>query len=351
MSADLLIWLTDDPEGPWQWQQGEVGGVAHTSDDKSGLAGRGADNVYALMSGQSVNVFDHALPAMRERERLSAAGFSIEDKIAAPLSEQHIVLGVGDDKRIAVISHTKMKMLTSALSKTGLQITGLFADFDVLPKNDNPTYLEDRTVHTGPSGYTTDRDWGLSEESAHLPSLLSNIQMSSALNLMQGIYSVKRSRLNDVSGLKRIAALILCAGVAGLVFLSMESRALNAQADDLRVKMATLYTQATGSPAPANPALAVTRAASSASNTQADFLGLSDILFRAVDASPNVSIDSLQFDGQADQLTLRLIYPRFESASELEQVVKQLGGTLRPGGVREQNGRLIGDAVLTRGGS
>lgn len=351
MSFDLLIWLSDDPEADWGWKHGQAGGTASTLEEKAQLTDLAADKVQVIISGQCVRLFEHALPSMRDRERLSAAGFSVEDKIAAPLGEQHIVLGSGEDKRIAVISRDKMRAVLEHISNAGIHPDAMFADFDVLTQRPTPTYFTDRIVHAGRLGYTLDRDWGDGGENAHLPSVLANLNTKDALNLLQGDYAVRRSRLGSVGGVKRVAALTVCAAIAGLVLVSMHSRAIITQAEDLRAKTSTLYTQATGEPAPVNPALAVTRAARSGANTEADFLALSDILFRAVQSSPDISVDSIQFDGDEDRLVLRLIYPRFESASELEQTVAQMGGALRPGGVREQNGRLIGDAVLTRGGS
>ena len=63
----------------------------------------------------------------------------------------------------------------------------------------------------------------------------------------------------------------------------------------------------------------------------------------------NIEIQSLSYEASKAQLNLRLIYSSFESAGELEQAVSRTGGRLRPGGVREQNNVLIGDAVFESG--
>lgn len=348
MNADLIIWLPDDPNGTWAWRHGEDVGDAHTVSEKSALSERNAQACSVIISGQAVRVFEHALPAMRTRERLSAAGFAIEHKIASPINTQHIVLGRNGDSRVGVISHDKMKKIEQALSESGIRPDGIFADFDVFPSKTERIGLEDRVIYPGLLGYTTDRNWGDNDDSYHLLSVLGEIDTHSALNLRQGDYASRPEILGGRSTWFKVAALLACAGVAWLAFISMEGRALNLQTENVKAKTNALYTQATGNPAPANPALTVTRALKSGSGVEADFLALSDVLFRAVEGSEGIRIDSLQFEGRTDRLMLKLIYPRFESASDLEKTVSELGGVFQSGGVREQNGKLVGDAILTR---
>ena len=94
---------------------------------------------------------------MRGRERQQAAGFAVEDQLAGPLSEQHIVLGAGDDKRIAVIARSAIDAAHESLGVAGLTVSHMAADFDVLPEG-AAISLIDREVHPGPLGYALDAD-------------------------------------------------------------------------------------------------------------------------------------------------------------------------------------------------
>jgi len=110
-----------------------------------------------------------------------------------------------------------------------------------------------------------------------------------------------------VLSLAKIAAVLIAVGMSWLTLEWAQSSAMTKQADDFKTQTAALYTQATGKAAPS-------------------------------------------FDEKKPQLNLRLIYPRFESTGELEDAAQATGNVFRPGGVREQNGILIGDATFEMGG-
>jgi len=350
--SDLFIWLPDNPEGSWTWHSpGDAQGVAVTEAEKTSLGSRVDDKVYVIISGQSVRIFNHELPKIRESERLAAAGFTIEDQIAAPVADQHLTLAAGDDNRLAVMASDKMDQVVSALSEFGLTCDGIYADFDMMKHHEGTTHLGDRVVHPGEFGYTLDPDWGeVDAEPAHIPNLTSALDLNGSINLLSGPYA--RRGQNWLSGghLPRLAAMVLVVGLAWLGLLYTQGRAVNLQADHMREEARQLYTAQTGRPAPSNPALAVTRAVKDNGTTSANFLTLSHTLFEAIESVEGITLDTLQFDASRNQLNVRLVYPQFESATELEAAVKTLGGIFRPGGVREQGGRLLGDAAVLPGG-
>ncbi len=350
MSDDLYIWLAEDMSGPWYWRCGDAAGLAGNDMDKTKLADFGAKIVSAVVPGQSVRMLTHDLPKMSGAEQRAAASFAIEDQIALPLPDQHIVLGPSQDKRIALITKSKMSEILSALRSQGLRPGGVYADFDVL-QSDAPVLLPDRLIHPGPLGYALDRDWANSEQDEEHPNaVLARINTQAAVNLMTDEFAPKSAFSLKPAQMMRVAALLLAVGIVSLVLVAGQSRAVFKQADYIRAQTAEMYSDYTGQPAPANPALSVTRAVKNSGGETSDFLALSSLLFKALETSDGITVDTLQFDNAQNRLTLRLVYPRFESASGLEQSVRAAGGEFRSGGVREQGGRLIGDAVLSVGG-
>ena len=62
-------------------------------------------------------------------------------------------------------------------------------------------------------------------------------------------------------------------------------------------------------------------------------------------------MEQLRYQDSKTELQLRLVYPSFESAGQLENAIRAAGGQLTTGGVREQSGRFVGEASLRGGAS
>lgn len=351
MSA-LTIWLPDDLAEPWFWAaSGGASGLAGTQAEKSGLSGHQAASVSVVIAGQSVRVLPINLPEMRPAEKLKAAGFAVEEQLAAPLPEQHIVLS--GDNRAAIISKARMDDIVASLSGAGIHPSAMYVDFDILPNSLGQVTLGSRVIKTGPDGHTMDIEWYTGDDLHDLgpADLAACTPPDNALNFMSGVYKPKRASAGLVKHWPRIAALFVGAVLAWTLLLSSENRAVQAQADSLRDQARSEYTKRTGEPAPANLRRAVTRASASGEAGGADFLRLSNILFGAMRSVDGVIVDHIQFDAGRGEMNVRIIYPTFESAVELEDAISANGGVFQAGGVREQNGKLLGDAILSAGGS
>lgn len=350
MSNALHIWLPLDMSLPWHWRQSGDYGLAINDADKAALSDRDGRELVVIIPGQIVRIFSHDLPKMREAERLAAAGFAIEDKIAVPLTGQHIVPAPLEDPRIAIIACENMKGIVKALSAAELQASALFADFDVLSDRKGPILLPDRCVYPGPLGHTQDPEWAKAEvDEESYAQVTKRAEVSRAVNLLSGEFAPKNQSFIGRFQLLRLAALFLVCGIVWLGLMSAQNRAAYKQAEYIRAETSRMYTQFTGQSAPSNPALTVTRAVKTSVNVSADFVGLSASFFDAIKRVDGVTIETLQFDESQNRLTLRLIYPRFESATDLERAVAATGAEFRAGGIREQGGKLIGDAVMSFG--
>lgn len=351
MSKKLIIVMPSHEDGPGLW--GRVDGTKLLSHGRSAPPANDSGEVITVLAGQSVRLYPHELPATSKRDRLRAAGFSIEDKIAMPLGDMHIAL---DEARIGVMSKTDMQDALDQLGSAGLKPSKAYADFDVLPESLGDVDVLGRVISSGELGHTLDGDWSengagraMSDED-FLTAIAGRLETGGALNMLQNEYAAKASFGFDVKQFASIGALAACLGFAALVLQGVEARALKLQAADLKTQTAQLYSDATGKAAPDNPALSATRAMKSGGKNNYEFLQLSQILFQGVDKVEGLSVNQLRYQETRHELQLRLIYPSFESASDFEASIRAAGGELTTGGVREQSGEFVGEATL-RGGT
>lgn len=367
MSTRLTLWLADGPldasDTPWYWHvPGLQSGLAETAEEKAALSRLGHKTLWVIIPGQWVRVVPLDLPKMRSSERLQAAGFALEEHIGSALSEQHIALPTDEIPRAGIMGKAKLAALYTALKNYNLFPDRILADFDALTVL-MPVRLEDRIIVPGTTpdmqgqpGYTLDPEVYDSlpdvkpASPVALDDLTAQLSDEGAVNFINAKYRSHALSSQSFTGLARAACLLAVLGVGALAWTGLSARAVNLQADELKAQTRQIYETATGERAPANPALTVTRANRDAGPVSADFMTLSALLFQAVEQTDNVLVDSVQYDQAQNRLTVRLIYPGFETASQLERTVSQLGGSFRTGGVREQGDQLVGDAVLTLGG-
>ncbi len=355
MSAPLIIYLPDEISAPWLWHMSELQhGSASSADERAGLAALGAKSIWVIMPGQWARIHSLELPKMRSQDRLSAAGFALEDALGTGLKGQHIALSAD---RAGVMSTVKIKAMLTALSAAGITPDAAYADYDIIGADDKALLLQGRVIVGGPDGYAVDRSLyeamqtGLPLSSADINALSSGLAPGASLNFLQGEFTVSKFEMPALGQFLRAAALTLGLGMAWLVWQGIEARSARLQAEDLRGQTRALYESATGKTAPSNPALAVTRALRlSGGGQSAGFLSLSAILFEAVAQMEDVAVESVQYNANKDQLSVRLSYPDFESATQFERAVAAAGGALDTGGVREQGGKMVGDVTLTLGG-
>lgn len=305
---------------------------------------------YAIvLPGQHVRAFLTDVPEkIRGAERGNIARFAHEDRLATDLEELHIVIGAGDPAPTLMVARTVMTTLLERFDPHHI-----YADFDALAGlAGGPIQLLDRIVTPGPQGDAVDPDWAdgpgrVYEDEILARAIFERIDSGAALDLRSGTY--RRRAQVQAGPWARVAAVALVCGLLGLGLTLADARATSAQADAVEAKARTLYTQVTGQVAPNNLARAA-RSAGLSSADPAAFLALSDTLFTAMAAHPDITVERLSFETRENSLRLRLIYPGFEAAGALERTVAASGATFTTGGVREQNGRFIGDAALSLGG-
>ena len=347
MTERLIIVMPSHDNAAGLW--GRVNGTKLMAHGRSEPPANDSGEVLMILAGQSVRLYPHELPATSKRDRLAAAGFSIEDKVGEPLESLHIAL---DETRIGVMSKAHLEDAIKQLSSAGLKPAKAYADFDVVTED---VSVLGRVISGGDLGHTLDADWADTKSSkpvtdeAFLGMIAQRLENGAPLNLLQNEFSAKSDFNFNIKALAGLGALAACLGIAVLGLQGVQARALTLQATDLKTQTAQLYTEATGKEAPKNPALAATRAQKAGGNNNLEFLHLSQILFQGVDKVDGLSVDQLRYQQARKQLQLRVIYPSFESASDFEAAIRDIGGELITGGVREQSGQFVGEANLKAG--
>lgn len=343
--TDTVLILPEHPDGEALLFRRDRGAVETTGGDLATLTALLRAPYALVVPGQHVRAFLTDVPdKIRGAERINIARFAHEDRLATDLADLHIIVGSGDPAPTLMIARRYMDALLERFNPHQI-----FADFDILTDlGPEPVRLLDRVVTPGPQGDAVDPDWADASGTLYDPetlarALFDRIDSGAALDLRQGAY---RRRVQIQAGpWARIAATALMCGLLGMGLTVANARATAAQADAVQDKARALYTQMTGRSAPDNLARAA-RSARSTGSDPAVFLALSDTLFTAMASHPDIRIERLSFERGENSLRLRLIYPGFEAAGALERTVAASGAVFTTGGVREQNGRFIGDAAL-----
>jgi len=351
--TDTILILSDDAAGEAllvrRTRSGDIEAVRGPVD------GMTLGGPYAIiLPGQHVRAFLTDVPEkIRGAERVNVARFAHEDRLAVDLDDLHIIVGAGDPAPTVMIAKSVMRALM-----TRFDPHHVFADFDALDGlgaaigaglAGGPVRLLDRIVTPGPQGNAVDPDWAdmpgaVYDDDTLARALFARLDSGSALDLRSGEFR-RRAQVQAGPWAKVAAAALIC-GVLGLGLGLADARATAVQADAVQDKARSVYTQITGQEAPTNLGRAARNAAPSGADPAA-FLALSNTLFTAMAAHPDIQVERLSYEQADNNLRLRLIYPGFESAGALERTVATSGASFVTGGVREQNGRFIGDATLS----
>jgi len=346
MSEPLIIWLPEDLDEAWAYYRSvEVQGWAADEDERKALARLDKGECYVVCPGTWFRVFPHSLPEMKLSERLSAAGFAIEEKLAAPLDEQHIVLGQDDDQRIGVVNSELIKNLMTRLDAFGIVPTRLVAEYEAFTSDTGALTSWHRTIHSGPMGYSLDA----AEEGDNPLSLVPQMQFDNVLNYASGDFTRRRRGSFGTRHLAALAAALLVSFFGWLGWQWADARAVNAQAADMRAETARIYTEATGRKAPPNIRRVIERQVKSGGETSADFVTLNALFFDGLKRVEKVYVESLRYNESRGALIVKMVYPSFETASQLEKVYAGGPAVFKPGSVRDQKGQLIGEVEFSMG--
>lgn len=302
-----------------------------------------------ILPGQLIRIFETELPKAARAQQLKMARFVKEDDIASSAEDLHFALSDAQPPRMAIVDTALMNIVTETFGT--LNPKAAYVDYDLL-SGDAAILVIDRAVEPGLAAL--DLDW--TEETLAQPAdnelakfFAEGLAGGKGLNLLQGNYRVRSGfnipRLPAI----RFAALAASTVLAVFVWNGVQERAALAQAEELRTRTAAEYLEATGVRAPANPGRTAVQNLQSGQEQTAGFLDLSSVLFTGLSILDDIRVDQLRYNSESGTLQLRLIYPSFDAAARVENSIRQAGGQLSTGGVREQNGSFVGEATLRLG--
>jgi type II secretion system protein L len=373
--SNLILIMNDLANGSsdtlWEW--GALGadgreiahmGVAHTPEEKQALADQGFTRVRVVIPGSAVRIKHHALDTLSEKQIRQAAGFSVEDELAAPLSQTHLSFSDKAD-RLAITSTNYMDQLLEECASYGLIPEAINADYDVLPEAGYYEFQGRIIYSTGADNEGLETGWALERDTAlHIlgddpvspiylsgPAFLQKIasalsQGHMPINLRQGRYA----KTNNM-GRKQLKRSAVLAALLVAVFLAQSLvGGFNYQRKTkaLRSEINTIYTQIfPDQNIPSNPVRAILKARNAHTDAGGDvFVSLSAILANSLQTSEGVKLSSLRFDRARSQLSLSMVYENFDDIENLKNAVQKSGGMFVDGGTRQNGNVLSGDAIL-----
>ncbi|RZV40922.1 MAG: hypothetical protein EX271_09165, partial [Acidimicrobiales bacterium] len=301
---------------------------------------------------------------LKEKQKVQAAGFSIEDDLAASLDDTHIAFDA-HASRLAICSNDLIADVNAALNAHGLQADVMCADYDSFA-DDALFEYQGRVisstasglgfaVETGLASAVLDKDQGI-PATITAQGLLERIAKSlmaghEPIDLMQGKFAQKSSFAGG--GFKRLALLAAGVVVAFLVLNIGQGIMIGNKTKAVEKEIDQIYAEIfPGQAIPSNPAQHVYRATRAlGGSAQTDFVSLSALLAKSVQDVEGVEISSLRYDKAKGQLNLSILYGSFEDTEKLKAAVQRHGGSFTEGGTRQSGEGLSGDAVLSGGAS
>ncbi len=312
-----------------------------------------------IFPGQLVATLRQTLPKLRPSELREAARFAAEDSLGTSAAQIHIALPAREGGLTLACDRAALSEHIEALSAAGITPRAIYADFDCLPKDTSPVQFFEQIIVSAPGAYTDDAGWDADITARATPvdaaQLAALFETSAATNLRQGEFALRRALFGASKGglapWRAAAAALVFTGLAALLFDVSKVRAAAAQTKDLKAQMTQIYTDATGEAPRGNPARELRKRLDGGAQVTLGYSQLAGMALASAQSIDGVSVETMRYDAQNSRLILTLNYPAFETASAFQAAVKSRGGALSVGGVREQNGVLVGEAVLTGGGS
>ena len=181
-----------------------------------------------------------------------------------------------------------------------------------------------------------------------LTRMAENITASNVLNLRQGRFEPRLDwRPHWVRW--RIAAMIAGAAVLlsqGLNFI--EANAYARLADETADRSIAVYQQTFPEDRRVVNARAQmqTRLREFRLSTSDGFLSLLALLTESVESAPNVTIESVRYERDRNELSVALLYSNYAEVESVREAVQERGGVFEAGGERRRGERIAGDAVV-----
>lgn len=363
----------------------------------SASVGDGASPVQTWVVVPGEDVVQHILeiPATNEKKALEALPFLLEDLVADDVGKLHFATGIAASGRrfATVISRELMHSYLETLTGRGITADILTPDYLVLAPTPGAFMIVDgsRAVIGLPDdvGLTIDTDHvgqllpsalraatvediqiaaepTMSREisealpgiSTHTVPVLSVRQLLQtihdrlaarvALNLRQGPFAPRRQWAFDAKSLQR--ALVLA--VAFLVLLSAQMIASGIRNNSEAARALTTADNIARGVLPSGARLVNARtqtkaiAASLKAGSADSFLSLSESLAQSLATISGGYVQSMQYDGASQALSVGVVVPNYDSMAALRSQLGARGLIVNDGGARQSGNMVLGDLVV-----
>jgi general secretion pathway protein L len=362
----------------------------------SAAAGR---RVVVLVPGTDALLAEPVLPLRSGAKLAQIVPFALEEQLASDVEDLHFAVGKRDARAgtpVAVVAHTKMRAWQSTLANAGVPADAIYAETAALPVTPNGVTLlvdqsrvyvrrentlgavleiepliealqlalasgdesrEHVTIFVSETDYERERDLleGLREFTASLqlklmpegllPLLAANIVKSSAVNLLQGPYAVKKRANISFAPWRFAAALAFVFFAAHLGLKGWQwyhYKQLEASLDD---QITAVFQQAMpGAPVPepletrkqVELRLNQLRGTAPVSGMMTTLALLSEALAQA----PGTNLEALSFRNNITDL--RLLAPSVDALDRIRQVAREKGVTAEIQSARPRDSKFEG---------
>jgi general secretion pathway protein L len=356
MSDTLVLMLGDAP----RWLRVAGGEIVARGD--GALLAAPEDHVVAVVPAQHVTIHHPELPDLAEAQAQAAARLMITEQSAAPLGSLHVAVGAANaagDRPVVAIDRARMVALLADMAVAGIDPDAMVAapmllarpetgfvrgDFgtETILRGHDGAFADDPVLTpllTGGSVTTLDR--------AALERGLIHGVTNPEVDMRQGIFVKRRAWGLDWVRLRRIGWLALALAALTLLFHIVQLVRLNMAAD--RIEASNIVVARAALPPGTNinnPIIQVQEQLNNMRGPGGGMLPLASGVATAANATPNVELTSMIFDGGG---TLR-ITARATSAADLTTFETRLVGaglTSAAGPALVDQGRQIRDYTVS----
>ena len=344
----------------------------------------GQRSVIALAPSSEILLKWVELPPKAGRKIISAIPFMLEDELATDISQQFFAFGPkrGDEQAVAVVSHEKMELWQSWLSKAGLFCDTIIPDVLAVPVTENgwsvltlgeqllvrqdtfkgvqgeatwllPTLVHFTAQQENPITITNYAGIDLSSlpniEEAQAPlelpmQVLAKEAMQSSFNLCQNEYKIKRKRSGVLSQWRVAAVLAVLALCTSLIDKGVSLYQLKAQNQALSNEINTAVKAGfpnIGTYRNVRLKLQSELAKLEQGGGSASMLIMLDQLAPAF-AATEVKPQTLRFDATRTEIRIQAQGKNFEALEQFKRTAEGAGFAVEQGAINNRDNGVVG---------
>lgn len=306
----------------------------------------GAVDCIAFAPATVVGHFRVPIPSRNEPEACRAALYAIEDELAQPVEDIHLVLGPRardtSERDIYVVDKSLMNYWLDLLSKAGLAPGKILPEQCLFTDIEQPVDLGNRLIQRegnrivgidaalprhARDALSAPSDMGGLQDGLHLIRLAERSASRPGANLRTGIFSLPRNAKQGVSAWRKAAGIGIAAVSIWAGTLILEARNYNYATEQLNKRAAERYASifpVSTVPADIDRATRDMLAAVSAPDTIV-FRTSVATLYEAVATGSDIRITGLNFDAQTNRLTATINTPSPDNTSLIVAFLQSRG--------------------------